>query len=173
MQLPSQPDVLVMLEGTAVIEGNADIWTAVSTKGRRWIDITTRGGKEAQKLIFGVNGILQGIAKNMGLDKDIYKMSWNDLEEYIIQLPQKTQIDLYRKYLKGIEKYLNKNYKTLNSYLRAELRNMKYNEIVLTDFEILQVWSINNESEIVHNECKKLGLKYSGVIGQKDMAKIA
>ena len=87
-RLPSQPNVLLKLKGKAIIKGEKDLWSLVSVKGRRWLDQDAR--IKGNKITFGINGILQKIANNLGIDVDMYKISNSDLEKLINSLDKKT-----------------------------------------------------------------------------------
>ncbi len=169
-RLPSQPNVLLLLEGDSVIEGKTDIWTTVSWRGKRWLDI--RGRKGAEKLEFYVKGVLQKLSDQWEFGIDVYKQSPGYLEDEIDKLSKSESIVFYKQYLTEMERMLNRNYKTLNKYLKTAAE-MKYNEIVLTKWKILQAWCVDYDRPDIIIILEKNKIPYSGVIKTGDFSKLS
>ena len=171
MKLPSNPTVVVKLEGNFVIEAKSDMWTALDKQGRRWITLADSnneiGTTHSEKLSFFIGGIKNKIIKKLGYDvyddkvKSTNSISW---------MTKKDRSILYREYIKEVEKYLEKcGYKLLNNHLKENI-TYSYNEVILNKFKIIGVYSlgINNKE----NEIKKEGLKYLGNMGMEELSKI-
>ena len=171
-RLPSQPNVLLKLKGTTLIEGETDIWTTVGKhRNRRWIEIGDYWSKDKTKLEKYIDGILQKIANKIGLDVDIARTTPEQLEVLIDGIKDNLKVSLYRDYMKGLENLLNKEYKLLNNFLKTAAE-MSYNELVLTDYTIIYAQSVNFESPDVLGLFDKLNIKNKGVISSIDIAKI-
>ncbi len=169
-RIPSQPDVLLRLKGTAVISGQTDIWTLVSTRDRRWIDNADR--TKGNKLYFRIQGVLSKIAKNYGFLGDVYSMQPEDIQKEIDALDRKAQVSLYRDYLKGIENMLDSGgYKDLISYLK-NAADMSYNEVILTKWAIQDVSCVRTEQDSVVEFCTKNKINYGGVVDYKYIIRI-
>jgi hypothetical protein len=164
-RLPSQPNVLLLLEGDTVIEGKTDIWTTSSVRGRRWLDVRDRPG--AKKLTFFINGVLQKVSKSIGLGIDIYEMKPGELQRVIENLDRNMTKQFYLMYLREMESMLNQQYKELNLYLKSAAE-MKYNEVVLTKWKILEAWCVGHEQPFIVHQLKELNISYAGVIEQRD-----
>lgn len=169
-RLPSQPNVLLILEGTSVIRGETDIWTLVSTKDRRWLDLKDYS-KTSGKLYKYISGVLQQVVQKAGLDVDVYSTEPKTLAGLIETLDPHEKVSLYRLYLTEMEYFLNKSYKVLNTYLK-NAADMKYNEIILTKWEILDAWCLDYEQPAVINKLSKLGISYAGVMPRRDLSKL-
>ena len=168
-RLPSQPNVLLLLEGTSVVKGETDIWTLVSTRDRRWLDIGSRG--KDTKLFKFITGVLQTVANKAGIECDVYNASTQEIQTKIESLPPQQKVQLYRLYLTEMEAFLNKQYKVLINYLK-NAAEMSYNEVILTKWKILDVWCIEIEQPNVEEKLKELNLSYAGVILRKDLGKL-
>jgi hypothetical protein len=168
-RLPSQPNVLLLLEGDTVIGGETDIWTQVSERGRRWLDVRDRPG--AKKLTFYINGVLQKVSDMIGLDIDVYKMKPKELLNVIEGLSKNKSKQFYMIYLKEMEAMLNRQYKELNYYLK-NAAEMSYNEVILDRWKILEVWSIDWDRLEVQKFCKDNNIGYGGVIMSRDFNKL-
>ncbi len=172
-RLPSQPNVLLKLKGDSVIGGDTDLWTNRGPRGRRWLDIRdrklTKG--DSKKLTFHVSGVLQKIFNEYQIDIDVAKSTTGEILSKIRdyrELNKKDITRIYKKYLEGMEKMLNREYKELNKYLRGAAE-MEYNEVVLTKWKIVEVYSIDYESPSVVSIINKLNLPYKGVISIRDI----
>jgi len=155
-RLPSQPNTLLLLQGTSVLSGNVDIWSKVSIKGIRWLDIKGR----ASKLYFLIEGILYRLSTKYNINAEDY----NDINNLDIN----TQKYFYRDYLKLVENMLNNGgYKELKIYLESASK-MSYNEIILTKWTIKKIWSVGIENETVKDLCSKYGIKYDGKISSRE-----
>ncbi len=183
-RLPSQPDVLLLLEGDAVISGDTDIWTGISGRGIRWIEIghksSTSENKHAKKLKFYIDGVLQKLVdkyqiKDQGKEINVYKLSDTKLGsilfDYLIEMDKKEYQMLYKNYIQEMEHMLNTvGYKELNMYLKT-ISDMKYNEIILTKWKILEIKSLDYEDTGVAFLAKKYNIPYS-VMPRKDLSKL-
>jgi hypothetical protein len=169
-RLPSQPNVLLLLEGDTVIGGETDIWSLTSERGRRWLDVRDRPG--AKKLTFYINGVLQKVAGMIGLDIDVYKMKPEELQETIENLDKSEAKQFYLTYLREMENMLNLHYKELNTYLRSAAE-MGYNEVILDKWKILEAWSVDWERPEVQKFCEDNNIGYGGVIMSRDFTKLA
>ncbi len=167
-RLPSQPNILLILEGTSVIKGETDLWTLVSTRDRRWLDINK---DKHSKLNFLIMGVLSSVAKKVKIDVDVYKTDPKTLAGMIDMLEDKSKTKIYRLYLKEMESMLNKNYKVLIEYLKTAA-DMKYNEIVLTKWEIMDSWCLEYEQPFVIEQFGKLGISYAGVMARRDLGSL-
>ena len=171
-RLPSQPNILVKLKGTVLIEGDTDIWTTVGKhNNRRWIELGNYGSTDKSKLIKYIDGVLQKIANKLNIDIDVTRSTPEQIEAEIGNIDSKLKVSLYKDYMKGLEALLNKEYKLLNDFLKTAAE-MSYNELVLTDYEILSVQSVNSESDNILTLINKLNIKYNGIISSKEIAKI-
>ena len=167
-RLPSQPDILVKLTGTSVIDGHSDIWTLVDNQGRRWIDQSNR--VQGNKLTFRINGILQKLIQT---DEDIGRMSSDKLTKLINNLDSKQRSELYKNYINEIERYLDSGgYKDLSDYLKKISPDLDYNELILTNFKIDYVKTVDVDSPHTLAEIERLGLKYDGHIQSRDFKKL-
>ena len=169
-RLPSQPNLLLLLNGTTVIRGETDIWTLVSTRDRRWMDIKAVG-KYASKLSFLIKGVIQSVANKVEIDVDIYKIKKASLATMIENLQNKDKVSFYRLYLTEMEAMLNKNYKVLIDYMKTAA-DMKYNEVVLTKWKIVDAWCLEYEQPSVIEQLKKLNIQYAGVMARRDLSSL-
>jgi len=171
-RLPSQPDILLKLEGDIVLEGKTDIWTVASERGVRWIDI--KGSNDTpsrKKLLFYMKGVLQKTFDQFGIKIDIYKIHQFEIEDILFNLEKKEFTKFYNLYLRNVEEMLNQQYKYLNQYLK-DAAEMKYNEVILDNWKILEVYSLPHNSEVnIKEKIEKLGLSYGGEITYKEIAK--
>jgi hypothetical protein len=174
-RLPSQPDILLKLQGDAVIEGDTDLWSTTSVRGKRWLDI--KGRLAADKLEFHMKAVLQKTLDAMQIQFNIYKQSSSDLEQILSNLSPKEFKKFYFLYLKNTEDMLNKQYKYLNKYLQTAAE-MKYNELILDNWKILEIYSLPHNSDTEYSlkqKLSKLNLPhdiYAGEISYSDIAKI-
>jgi len=169
LRLPSQPNILMMLKGTTVIKGKTDIWTLVSTRDRRWLDINPKGyaGAKADKLLFLVQGVLNSVAKRADIFVDAYGDS-SLIKQTIDNLPGKQKIILYKSYLQEMENMLNKHYKVLIAYIN-DAAEWDYNEVILTRWEIMDVWCIEYDDNVTTHLLNKLNLPFAGVMSKRDL----
>ena len=168
-RLPSQPNILIKLQGDTVIEGSTDIWTTVSWRGKRWLDI--RGRPNAQKLELYVSGVLQKVLDYWEFDIDVYRAKPAVVSDAIKSLSKSESIEFYKMYLREMENMLNRSYKELNKYLKSAA-DMGYNEVVLTKYKILEVQSVDWDRPEVISLCDKYNISYSGVINSRDFNKL-
>lgn len=173
-RLPSQPNILVRLIGTEIISGDSDIWTLVDTNGRRWIN---QNDRVDGKLTFIINGIIQKIfssprdASKMS-PKDVSKMSPKELQDFIDGLSNQSKSEIYADYIDSVERYIDQGgYKDLQNYLR-KASNLSYNEIILSNFRIIDVRSLDVDSPLITSKCAELGLVNSGVFKSRDLKDI-
>jgi hypothetical protein len=174
-RLPSQPNIVIKLNGTEVIRGESDIWSLVDTQNRRWLDIDVKA-KHGKTLYLFLNGILQKVLEQNGLDyvlsKDKPFGGDKNLEVELNKLPSKTKSTIYKDYIESVERFLNSSgYKYLNLYLK-NLDQFEYNEVILSNWKITEVKAIQQESPALLKLCKELNLNYTGVIQRKDLAKL-
>jgi hypothetical protein len=78
---------------------------------------------------------------------------------------------VYKKYIDGVEKLLNKHYKYLNKQLKDYI-TFDYNEVIINQYKIIRVCCIEHEQSSVIQEIKSLGLKYGGVKTWNEISKI-
>jgi hypothetical protein len=168
-RLPSQPNVLVVLQGDSVIKGDTDIWTVVSERGRRWLDVRDRVDK---KLTFLVNGVIQKTFNQLHIQVDAYKISPKELQELIEAQSKSTQKSLYGLFLRNTEEMINRDYVVLNNYLRNAAK-MSYNEVVLDKYTVQGVYTLPHYtgSEAL-TVIKELHLDYLGEISFDEIKKI-
>lgn len=169
-RIPSQPNVLLLLQGDSLIKGETDIWTIRSVRGRRWLDIRNRKltTGDAKKLTKYMSGVLQSTADVYGIDIDAYKSSPDEIFK-IIQ--SQGSLMMYKTYLTKLESMLNKEYKLLNEYLRTAAE-MKYNEVILDNWKMLEIYSVDFESPATLDIINKLNVPYKGIITQKEISKL-
>jgi len=167
-RLPSQPNILLMLKGDTVIKGDTDLWTLVSTRDKRWLDINK---EKHSKLNFFIMGVLSKVAKKVDMNVDVYNTDPKTLAGMIEMLDKKDKIKLYKTYMIEMEKMLNKNYKILIEYLKTAA-DMKYNEVVLTKWEIMDSWCLEYEQPIVIEKLSELNIPYAGVMYRRDLSSL-
>lgn len=167
-RLPSQPDILLKLQGTAVVDGHSDIWTLVDTSGRRWIDQSNR--VQNNKMTFRINGILQ---KLLDTPDDVAKMKAAEIEKIINNMNNKEKSNLYKDYINAVEKYIDSGgYKDLSDYLKKVSPGLTYNEIILSTFKIISVQTVDISSASTLGEISSLGLIYDGEFSSRDFKKL-
>lgn len=167
-RLPSQPDILLKLQGTAVIDGASDIWTLVDTSSRRWIDHANR--VEGNKLNFRINGLLQ---KLLDTPDDVSKMKPKEIEKIINNMNNKDKSKLYKDYIDEVERYLDSGgYKDLSNYLKNVSAGLTYNEVILSNFKIISVQTVDISSPATLAEISRLGLIYQGEFASRDFKKL-
>jgi hypothetical protein len=153
LTLPSQPNIVVKLKGDALITGASDIWTLVDENGMRWIN---QDGKEKTKLSFFISGIINSLLRKRGLNT-VYEVK--DVKKF------------YKEYVDKLLDYLDHGgYRELNKFLNN--KSKRYNEIILTNFVILKVSSINIDNPSVKKLCEKHKIPYD-VMDISDLAKIS
>lgn len=169
-RLPSQPNILVRLLGTEIISGSSDIWTLPDTNGRRWIDQTDR--VENNKLTFMINGMIQKIFSLYNVlenSEDVTKMSPKELQNFIDNLSNQTKSKIYAEYIDRMERYIDQGgYKELQHYLK-NASNLSYNEVILSNFKIIDVRALDIESPLIVSKCAELSLVYSGVFSSREL----
>jgi hypothetical protein len=166
-RLPSQPEVLLKLQGDSVIEGETDIWTLVSVRGKRWLFI--RSGMIFSKLEKYVEGVIEKSFRTVGLDID---GSDDNLVEFELDnMTPKEFKTFYKIYLREMENMLNRSYKELNKYLK-NASDMSYNEIILTKWKILEVYCLDHEIAAVKKWCEDKRISYGGAIPRRDLSKL-
>jgi len=162
-RVPSQPDVLIKLQGKMIIEGDTDIWTLTSSRGVRWLDQDSR--IKGNKMSFNIEGILRKLSKKYAID-------FEELDIELVKLDQKIQVRFYRDYLTAVESYLDRGgYKDLNNYLKSAA-DMSYNEVIMSRIEILEVACVEIEQDYIINSLTNLGITYAGVVTYHDIKKI-
>jgi len=171
MRLPSNPTVLVKLEGNIVIDSASDMWTLLDKQGRRWITLADKsddiGTEYSEKLKFFIKGILNKIVKKLGYNELEAQTSY---DSELSKMAKKDRAILYKEYIKEIEKYLEKDgYKLLNKHLKENI-SYSYNEVVLNNFKILGAFSLDNDYK--KQEIKDSGINYLGVMSRLDLANI-
>ena len=171
MKLPSNPTVLVKLEGNIAIEAESDMWTLLDKQGRRWITLADKnddvGTEYSEKLRFFIKGILNKIIKKLGYDELGNQTTFSS---DISRMTKADRAILYKEYINEVEKYLDKEgYKLLNKHLKENI-TYSYNEVILNKFKILGAYSLDNEGK--KEEIKKAGIKYLGIMTKQEMANI-
>jgi len=174
-RLPSQPNIVIKLNGTEVIRGESDIWSLVDTQNRRWLDIDTKV-THGKKLFFFLTGVLQKVLDQNGINYTLQKEKPfggdKNLEVELNKLQSKVKSNVYNDYIQAVEKFLNTNgYKYLNLYLK-NLDQFQYNEVILTNWKIIEVKAIEQESPFIIKKCHELNLNYTGTISRKELAKL-
>jgi hypothetical protein len=167
-RLPSQPEVLLKLQGDSIIEGKTDIWSLVSVRGKRWLDIKDRPG--AKKLEKYVEGVIEKTFKSIGIilpSKYDYQLVLDELSV----MSKSESKEFYKIYLREMESMLNKSYKELNLYLRTAA-DMSYNEVILTKWKILEVQCLENEIGAVKKWCEDKGISYGGAFPRRDLSNL-
>jgi len=169
-RLPSQPNILVDLVGVEVIRGKSDIWTLVDKTGTRWIDHQNHSDG---KLTFFIDGIITKVFREFNKDLDIERMEESEIYKNLSSLSSREQSKFLNRFVEEIEIFINQGaYKLLKVYLDSS-SNMKYNEVILTKFKIVGVFSLAVESPNVEMLCKELKLKYNGVFQRKDLSTLS
>ena len=154
-RVPSQPDMLVKLEGTILINGETDLWSKRDQRGILWLDQDRR--VPGNKLSFYLQGIIDKLNKNIGPLNDI---------------SSKDQIRYYKEYIQEVERYLDQGgYKELNDYLK-KASNLDYNEVIITRYKILEVSSLEFDRAVIINIAKENNIPYGGVKSYHDIKKI-
>jgi hypothetical protein len=173
MKLPSNPTILVKLEGNIVIDSESDMWTHIDNQGRRWIslqqDSENNGTKHSEQLKFFIYGIINKIRKDLGYEPLRDGMDYKK----IVDINRMTKSDrglLYKRYFDEIEKYLDKGgYKLLNAHLKENI-TYSYNEVILNNFKIQGAYSLDNNSK--EDVIKSHKIKYLGIKSMNDLANI-
>jgi len=171
-RLPSNPNILIKVQGISLIDAGVDIYTEPSDKNRRWITaINTKLQKFQEGILFksldvvGASDIYKNI--NIKNTKDQDKLS-----EKIESLDKPTFVKLYRTYLSLTEKWLDSGgYLILNDYTKTAT-NFGYDEVVLTRWQILEVYDINYPQQVTADFCKKKRLDYQGYVNWEFIEKI-
>ena len=166
-KLPSSPNMLLRVEGTALISADVDIFTEPSSKNRRWITST---GTELQSNMFEILNKSLTIVTKEPIDLKTHK-NYDYLED-IQKLSEKDQIKVYKTYIKLTEKWLNSGgYIVLNKYLKSA-SNYGYDEIVLTRWKILEVYDINYPQSATKFYCENKKIPYQGYVDWSFIASI-
>lgn len=169
-RLPSQPNCLVTLEGTEVISGKSDIWTTVDVNGMRWINHNSPERTTKFKLTFAIDGILTRLLRDYGVDFDT---NMQPREKVLVAIKKvKDKKKFYKDYFKKIEQWLDSGgYKEFNNYLN-NAAEMKYNEVVLTDFKILVLNSIDVDNNFIKKFAEKNNIDYKGVFPSNGLSNL-
>jgi hypothetical protein len=143
--LPSKPEIIAKLQGDEVISAEGDLWTFVDSNKRRWIQIK-QDYPAGKKLRFMIKGIISNIPVELDNKRKF-------LKEYLIR----------------IEQFLNQNYKLLNDYLKElQKYDMGYNEVVLTRYKILGVYSLKKD-QLAQELCQQYDIPYLGHLNSSDI----
>ena len=166
-RIPSQPDVLIKLQGEMIIGGDTDIWTLTSSRGVRWLDHKGRAGG---KLGFYIEGILQKLLKEFSIDAEIDNSKL--IASSIMNLSKKAQVQFYKRYLEEIERYLSGGgYRELNNYLK-NASEMSYNEVIMERVKILEVSCVEIEQDYIINKLRDRNITYGGIMNYHDIKTI-
>ena len=166
-KLPSKPDLLLKVKGHSLIEADVDIFTEPSTKKRRWI---TSNGTKLQKHMQGI--LFSSLRENGIVIDDLDISDINNRKKITKILNNKNPKQIFRTYLKKTEKWINSGgYKVLNDFLKTA-SDFKYNEVILTRWEILEVSDIRYQNPEVVKFCTEKNLNYGGIIDWKDISDI-
>ena len=169
-RLPSQPNCMVVLDGTEVIRGKCDIWTTVDKDGMRWINHNVQERSTKFMLTFMIDGLLTKLLKEFGVDFNTEQQPSTEVLKYIKKV--KDTKKFHKAYFKSIEKWIDAGgYKEFQKYL-DNAAEMKYNEVVLTKFKITGVYSIGEDNPKVQAFCKKEGVEYKGKIPQNALSNL-
>ena len=171
MKLPSNPTLLIKLEGNIVIDADSDMWTAIDSGGRRWINVVAakeeNGTEYSEKLSFFIGGIKNKIIKSLGYDA--VANTYQGIAG-INNMLKSDRNKLYKLYIEEVEKYLQKDgYKLLSKHLKENI-TYSYNEVILNKFKIVGAYSLDNDSK--KSDIEKVGIKYLGTMPMKDLANI-
>jgi len=176
LRLPSNPDVLIKIEGNVVIGSESDMWTLIDKGGRRWISLRDSkdniGTSYGDKLSFFITGIKTKIVKSLGytdnkIPSTFDYVSW---KSFINNMTKEDRSKLYKSYIEEVEKYLEKGgYKLLNSHLKNNI-TFSYNELVMNKIKIIGAYSIDNTDKKKDIEENKI--KYLGIISKTDIANL-
>lgn len=164
MKLPSNPNVLVKLEGTIVIDAASDMWTSIDKQGRRWINLEPKSKKNgtefSEKLAFNIDGIQSKIKKSLGYD----------VKTKIEDMNKSDRNKMYKTYIDEVEDYLqNGGYKLLSKHLNSNI-TYGYNEVILNSFTIIGAYSLENDTQ--KSEIENTGIPYLGVFPLSNLNKI-
>lgn len=147
--LPSNPNVVVKIQGRMLIESSSDLFTYLDYDGRRWIKLDAKAELRTgpgQKLKFLFKGVMTKLN--------------NKYKEYSVLK--------YRDYLREINKILdNGGYKLLNEHLK--IITFEYNEVILDKVKILGAWDFNNNKK---DDILKNKIKYLGYMSASDLLKL-
>ncbi len=169
-RLPSQPNCLVYLKGTEVIRGRGDIWTTVDKTGMRWIDHNVEARSAKFKLTFYIDGVLTKLLKEYGVEFNTNNQPSSVVLTAIKKVKDKQKF--IKAYFKSIEKWIDSGgYKEFQKYLDGAA-NMKYNEVILTKFNIENIYSLDVESPIIEKFCKDHKIEYKGVFYSKELSEL-
>jgi hypothetical protein len=171
MKLPSNPTILVKLEGNIVIDAASDMWTSIDSNGRRWINVVSsensNGTEYSEKLSFFIRGIANKIRKDLGYGE--MSKGYEGLKD-INLMTKEDRNKMYKLYIDSVEKYLQKDgYKLLNKHLKTNI-TYDYNEVILNKFKIIGAYSLDNDDK--KDEIEKAKIKYLGIMPMKDIPNI-
>ena len=187
----TKPDVIVKLEGTAVLDYDSDIFSTPDQNGRRWLstfslpvrkyeflfDALTR--KLAEEMNILINDIEEVPTKTADV-KDYLKVNWQNLsgkqKQYLIQyyLKKVESLTSNNIYQKIIHEMLEKHNKESNNY--------SHNEILMNQSKIIGVYALQNgrfqyksksEEEFIGFEIKQYcNCPYLGFIEKDKFSKV-
>ena len=170
--ISTRPDIIVKLEGTSILDYKGDIFSHPDTTGRRWIK--TRGIDKSDFLQHSLNDkIIKEILNHTNSDISIDDMIYDDNEykKEFSRLNKKEQEKIIKLYISHAEDIMNKK---MFSNIVLELLNARsgrynHNEILMTNFKILGVYSIENgiyafNKFSAKEDIEEHGFKYLGHI---------
>ena len=113
--------------------------------------------------------IAERIIINLGYDIGNSSLEQSELRYIIEEMKPKDRSSLYKQYIDKVESWIDGGgYKNLNKYLK-NLDQFAYNEVILNQFKILGVYSVEGNDK--EHEIKAQGLKYLGIISKTKIAK--
>lgn len=171
----TMPDVILKLQGNALIQSNRDVYSELDSGGRRYITITSDEGK------FISTTIIQQVIKFLNENEENVQDDINTKDLIIVleSLSGLLKKRLLFWYFKMVEKILNNTTytKIISSYLKSESKHYKHNEIILNKFRIIGVYSIEAGAYEFRNESARetiesIGLDYLGHVSKPDFGKV-
>jgi len=171
MKLPSNPDILIKLEGNIVIEADSDMWTAIDSGGRRWINLVAakeeNGTVHSERLAFFISGIKNKLRKELGYAP--LPVGYQGIKDMAV-MAKSDRSKMYKKYIEEVEKYLQKDgYKLLSKHLKENI-TYSYNEVIMNNIKILGAYSLDNDTK--KPDIENAGIKYLGIKPMSELGTI-
>lgn len=174
-----KPDLMFELEGTAVMDFKHDIFSHPDKRGRRWI--STRGHPKSQFLQEGINlKIIKLMFELSGTSGDAYAYIDDDYKYTSLfeSLEPNDQEKVVTAYIKKVQDMMEKPMynKIVTEILAVNKINSSYDEIILNNFKIKGVYSLENgKYQFNHDDAEKFikshKIKYLGHLSLSDFSK--